>query len=189
MGRLELPSIFTPKRNPILHRLVEDPTTDNNNSSSTGFVSVLLRRRSNGGLRSKEEEKVYSWLYALAQTDRTVAFEYVHSTELGLSFAEADRRLKEDSPNVPVELTSPSWGRLLWNAFFHPFNVILIVLAILSYITSDTLNGCIMFVLVLISVSLRFYQSPTEAATLVFSCGVQQHKGSLEAFGIFKIPS
>lgn len=171
MGRLELPSIFTPKRNPILHRLVEDPTTGNNNSSSPGFVSVLLRRlkpksRSNGGLRSKEEEKVYSWLYALAQTDRTVAFEYVHSTELGLSFAEADRRLKEDGPNVPVELTSPSWGLLLWNAFFHPFNVILMVLAILSYITSDTLNGCIMFVLVLISVSLRFYQeySSTKAA-------------------------
>jgi len=82
----------------------------------------------------------------------------IQSVPAGLSFTEADRRLKEDGPNVPVELTSPSWGLLLWNAFFHPFNVILVVLAILSYITSDTLNGCIMFILVLISVSLRFYQ-------------------------------
>ncbi|KAK9941817.1 hypothetical protein M0R45_007511 [Rubus argutus] len=46
----------------------------------------------------------------------------------------------------------------LWNAFFHPFNIILIVLSVISYITSDSPNGCIMLVLVLVSVCLRFYQ-------------------------------
>lgn len=75
----------------------------------------------------------------------------------GLSFAEADRRLQETGPNVPLDYTFPSWWNLLWTAFFHPFNIILIVLSALSYITSDNPNGCIMLVLVFISVTLRFY--------------------------------
>ena len=76
----------------------------------------------------------------------------------GLSFTEAERRLKENGPNVPLEYTFPSWWYLLWHAFFHPFNIILIILSALSYIASDSPNGCIMLVLVFISVSLRFYQ-------------------------------
>ncbi|KAL8167457.1 hypothetical protein V2J09_008956 [Rumex salicifolius] len=75
-----------------------------------------------------------------------------------MSFQEAAHRLEDLGPNTPVEYTSTSWGLLLWSAFFHPFNIILIVLSALSYITSDNPNGCIMLVLVLISVSLRFYQ-------------------------------
>ncbi|XP_048437932.1 magnesium-transporting ATPase, P-type 1-like isoform X2 [Pyrus x bretschneideri] len=75
-----------------------------------------------------------------------------------LSFTEAERRLKENGPNVPVDYSFPSWWHILWNAFFHPFNIILIVLSVISYITSDSPNGCIMLVLVFISVSLRFYQ-------------------------------
>lgn len=76
----------------------------------------------------------------------------------GLSFTEAERRLKENGPNVPVDFSFPSWWNFLWHAFFHPFNIILIVLSVISYITSDSPNGCIMLVLVLISVCLRFYQ-------------------------------
>lgn len=76
----------------------------------------------------------------------------------GLSFTEAERRLKENGPNVPVDFSFPSWWHFLWHAFFHPFNIILIVLSVISYITSDSPNGCIMLVLVLISVCLRFYQ-------------------------------
>lgn len=111
-----------------------------------------------GGSRTEAEEKVYSWLYALAQSDKDLVFEYVRSTERGLSFTEAERRLRENGPNVPFDYSFPSWWHLLWNAFFHPFNIILIVLSVLSYITSDNPNGCIMLVLVFLSVSLRFYQ-------------------------------
>ncbi|OMO56172.1 Cation-transporting P-type ATPase [Corchorus capsularis] len=135
--------------------------------SRNGFFSNsvfrILRRfqsrgKIDGGSKTEEEEKVYSWLYALARSDKDLVFEYVRSTERGLSFTEAERRLKENGPNVPLEYTFPSWWHLLWSAFFHPFNIILIVLSALSYITSDNSNGCIMLVLVFISVSLRFYQ-------------------------------
>ena len=36
-----------------------------------------------GGSRTEEEEKVYSWLYALAKSDKDLVFEYVRSTERG----------------------------------------------------------------------------------------------------------
>lgn len=36
-----------------------------------------------GGSRTEEEEKVYSWLYTLAQSEKNLVFEYVRSTERG----------------------------------------------------------------------------------------------------------
>lgn len=147
--------------NPIREHLVTRP--DDRKHGFANSVSVFLQRfmsgkKIDGGSRTEEEEKVYSWLYALAKSDKDLVFEYVRSTERGLSFTEAERRLKENGPNVPVEYRFPSWWHLLWTAFFHPFNIILIVLSALSYLASDNPNGCIMLVLVFISVSLRFYQ-------------------------------
>ncbi|PKI46770.1 hypothetical protein CRG98_032842 [Punica granatum] len=151
--------------NGIRHHLVDHPSRDVENGeagflgSVFGFLRQFMSRgKIDGGSRSEAEEKVYSWLYALAKSNRDLVFEYVQSTERGLSFAEAERRLKENGPNAPLDNTFLSWWHLLWSAFFHPFNIILIVLSVLSYITSDNPNGCIMLVLVFISVSLRFYQ-------------------------------
>ncbi|KAB1214517.1 Magnesium-transporting ATPase, P-type 1 [Morella rubra] len=167
MGRLKLPTIFAANNKlPTSDPSRQDLLDDKSDATRDGFpYSVLgfLRRfkagnKIDGGLRTEAEEKVYSWLYALARSDKYLVFEYVRSTERGLSFTEAERRLKENGPNVPLDYSFPSWWHLLWNAFFHPFNIILIVLSVLSYITSDNPNGCIMLVLVFISVSLRFYQ-------------------------------
>ncbi|KAL2343095.1 hypothetical protein Fmac_004380 [Flemingia macrophylla] len=78
--------------------------------------------------------------------------------EASLSFTEAEKRLREHGPNVPLEYSFPRWWHLLWNALFHPFNIILIVLSVLSFIALDYPNGAIMLILVFISVTLRFYQ-------------------------------
>ncbi|XP_009600692.1 uncharacterized protein [Nicotiana tomentosiformis] len=134
-----------------------------NNGPKINVVFRFLRRltsgkKIDGESRTEEEEKLYSWLYALAQSEKDLVYEYVRSTERGLSFAEADRRLKESGPNIPLENTFPKWWNLLWSASFHPFNIILLFLSVISYITSDSPNGCIMLILVFISVSLRFYQ-------------------------------
>lgn len=147
--------------NPVHETLLNNPPAVQN-----GFLGKFLQifrrflsgREIDGSSRSEEEEKVYSWLYALAQSDKDIVFEYVGSTERGLSFTEAERRLKENGPNSPLEYIFPRWWNLLWSAFFHPFNIILIVLSVLSYLATDSENGSIMMVLVLISVSLRFYQ-------------------------------
>nr|XP_010942631.1 uncharacterized protein LOC105060561 isoform X1 [Elaeis guineensis] len=122
------------------------------------FRKFIPAKSREGGTRSEAEEKVYSWIYTLAQAHKDLVFEYVRSTERGLSFKEAERRLKEGGRNIPLNHTFPSWWQLWWNAFLHPFNIILVVMAILSYLASDNANGSIMLVLVLISVGLRFHQ-------------------------------
>ncbi|GLT56753.1 hypothetical protein SLA2020_297730 [Shorea laevis] len=154
---------FLPSSNSIHQNLVNNGTTNRQDGILISFFGFFRRRfrsgdKIDGGSRTDEEQKVYCWLYALAQSEKDLVFEYVRSTERGLSFTEAEKRLKEYGPNVPLEYTSSNWWQLLWNAFFHPFNIILIVLSVLSYITCDNPNGCIMLTLVFISVSLRFYQ-------------------------------
>ncbi|KAL5755330.1 hypothetical protein ACOSP7_023550 [Xanthoceras sorbifolium] len=156
--------LLLPSSNAIRQNLVNNSSTKNEDGTVFNFLRRLMSGRIfrsfaniDGGSRTEEEEKVYSWLYALAQTERDLAFEYVRSTERGLSFTEAEKRLRENGPNVPLEYTFPSWWNFLWTAFFHPFNMILIFFSALSYITSDSPNGCVMLILVLISVCLRFY--------------------------------
>ncbi|KAI4385251.1 hypothetical protein MLD38_003301 [Melastoma candidum] len=152
----------SPSSNSVHEGLVSRSTRDWRDGflySAYGFLRrIMSGKKIDGGSRTAEEEKVYSWLYSLARSDKDIVFEYVHSTERGLSFAEAERRLQENGPNTPLGYSFPRWWHLLWNAFFHPFNIILIVLSVISYVTSDSPNGCIMLVLVFISVSLRFYQ-------------------------------
>ena len=77
---------------------------------------------------------------------------------VGLSFKEADERLKKIGPNVPVGNLYSPWWELFWNAFWHPFNIILFVLAAFCFVADDRANGSIMVVMVIMSVSIRFYQ-------------------------------
>ncbi|XP_038692776.1 magnesium-transporting ATPase, P-type 1-like isoform X2 [Tripterygium wilfordii] len=171
MGRPKILTIFNgsnhedgdriPLSNTVRENLVNKPDTHQDRFCRSVFNylgSLFSNKKIDGGSRTDEEEKVISWLYSLAKSGKDLVFEYVRSTERGLSFTEAERRLKENGPNVPLEHAFPSWWHLLWNAFFHPFNIILIVLSAISFITSDNPNGCIMLALVFISVSLRFYK-------------------------------
>lgn len=47
------------------------------------YFSVKCVGKIDGGSRTEAEEKVYSWLYALAMSDKDLVFEYVRSTERG----------------------------------------------------------------------------------------------------------
>lgn len=46
-------------------------------------VSVECAGKIDGGSRTEAEEKLYAWIYALAQSDKDMVFEYVQSTERG----------------------------------------------------------------------------------------------------------
>uniref|UniRef100_A0A2P2L2U3 Uncharacterized protein MANES_12G129300 n=1 Tax=Rhizophora mucronata TaxID=61149 RepID=A0A2P2L2U3_RHIMU len=73
---------------PLRQNLVGHINGSHNDSFPKSFFERLrhrlgFRKTIDGGSRTEEEEKVYSWLYALAQTDRDLVFEYVRSTERG----------------------------------------------------------------------------------------------------------
>ncbi|KAK3002245.1 hypothetical protein RJ639_022409 [Escallonia herrerae] len=87
------------------------------------FRRLISGKIIDGGSRTEEEEKVYAWLYALAQSDKDLVFEYVRSTERGPG----------------AELVVSQHGKLLNSPI-------------------DVHVECGSRVLVLSSVSLRFYQ-------------------------------
>ncbi|CAK9159131.1 unnamed protein product [Ilex paraguariensis] len=177
MGTLKIFNIFTahnhnhPTQSDLIRvSLLTEPSTRQNGlkESILGlFRRLTSGKKIDGGWRTQEDEKVYSRLYALALSEKDLVFEYVSSTERGLSFNEAERRLRENGPNIPHEYNFPRWGHLLWSALFHPFNIILIFLSAISYITSDSPNGCIMLVLLFISVSLRFCQEYSSSTAII----------------------
>ena len=47
------------------------------------FLKLFITETIDGGSRTAEEAKVYSWLYALAQSGKDLVYEYVQSTERG----------------------------------------------------------------------------------------------------------
>ncbi len=76
----------------------------------------------------------------------------------GLDVQTAKVRLEEFGPNVLSHKSRATWWWILWNAFFHPFNMILLVLAAISGATSDMSTLSIMVAMVVLSVGLRFWQ-------------------------------
>ncbi|KAF8975465.1 hypothetical protein BGZ46_009110 [Entomortierella lignicola] len=50
------------------------------------------------------------------------------------------------------------WYKTLFHAFVHPFNILLIILAVATILTGSLSGGIIMFVMVVISTALRFWQ-------------------------------
>ncbi|CAM6092107.1 unnamed protein product [Calypogeia fissa] len=114
-------------------------------------------------VKSDLEARVSATLGVNAATDCTSVVERLHSSYSGLTVHQAKDRLKEHGPNVLSHKSASSWWKILWDAFWHPFNMILIVLAIISGATGDIPTLSIMLVMVLLSVGLRFWQELTSS--------------------------
>lgn len=87
----------------------------------------------------------------------------------GLTWTEARRRLEVFGPNELAAQKPPGWPVLLWNATRHPFNAILAVLALVSWVTGDLKAVVVMVSMIVLSVGLRFWQearSQMQAASL-----------------------
>lgn len=80
------------------------------------------------------------------------------SGEQGLTAAEAARRLARDGPNLPAhDRPLPAWRRL-WQCYRDPFNLLLTVLASLSWLSADARAAVVVLSMVGLSTLLRFVQ-------------------------------
>ncbi|GGH60420.1 magnesium-translocating P-type ATPase [Comamonas phosphati] len=76
----------------------------------------------------------------------------------GLSVEQADERLVRHGPNeVAHEKPLPAW-RHLWHCYRNPFNLLLTMLAVVSYVTEDEKATIVIASMVLLSTLLRFVQ-------------------------------
>ncbi len=94
----------------------------------------------------------------VAGSDQARVLEQLSSDVRGLSWEEAKRRLSICGINEIRARRPPPWPVVLWEAFRHPFNVILAILATVSYATGDIKATVVMSCMIVLSAGLRFWQ-------------------------------
>lgn len=76
----------------------------------------------------------------------------------GLSEKEAENRLKKVGPNQLIEKVHFTVIKLLWESFFSPLVLLLLVASFISSVLGDFKDFIIIFSIVLLSGSITFYQ-------------------------------
>jgi len=76
----------------------------------------------------------------------------------GLTRAQADERLQRLGPNEVGHEKPMSWHVHLWLCYRNPFNLVLTVLAVISWLTHDPIGAAVIGSMVVISTLLRFVQ-------------------------------
>ena len=79
----------------------------------------------------------------------------------GLSEREAEKRLKRYGPNELVTKKKRNIVLRLLSYFCNPLIIFLVIIGVLSYYLSSAISGLLIFAMVVVSVSLTFYQEYT----------------------------
>jgi len=97
-------------------------------------------------------------LQRAAKDDVPAVLVRLHSHEDGLTTDEAQERLKRVGPNeVDHEKPLPAWLHL-WHSYRNPFNLLLTVLAAISWLTEDVKATVVIGSMVALSTLIRFVQ-------------------------------
>ncbi len=97
-------------------------------------------------------------LMRVARAEPAAALAHLSSHPDGLSAREAAARLRRTGPNE-VEHEQPlPWWRHLWQCYGNPFNLLLTVLALVSWASGDIRATMVIAVMVLLSTGVRFVQ-------------------------------
>ncbi|KAL4451583.1 hypothetical protein ABPG75_007245 [Micractinium tetrahymenae] len=107
---------------------------------------------------SDHEAAVAQRLLWHAQHQAPACLTSLQASREGLTEREATERLRKHGPNAIAARGPAAWYSVLWHAFWHPFNAILLLLAGVSFLTADLAAAAIMLVMVTASTALRFWQ-------------------------------
>lgn len=80
------------------------------------------------------------------------------ASALGLSDAQADALREQHGPNEVEHERPVTWWRHLWLSYNNPFNLLLTLLAAVSYFTDDTHAAIVIGCMVLLATVIRFIQ-------------------------------
>ena len=117
-------------------------------------------------------------LLKAARDDMPAALLRLESHEDGLSAPEARERLLQVGPNE-VEHEKPlPWWLHLWHCYKNPFNLLLTVLAVVSYLTEDAKATIVIATMVILSTIIRFVQVALQPLCGTAEGYGQQHRYS-----------
>jgi len=143
------------------------------NSILTQWFSGFLRRRralkhfnrhalvaplASRGPAAQPPAPLAQALLAIAQDDVPAAIARLQSHEDGLDAREAAQRLARDGPNEVAHEKPLPWWHHLWLCYRNPFNLLLSVLAVLSYLSQDAKATVVIGTMIAFSTILRFVQ-------------------------------
>ncbi|AHY58935.1 magnesium-translocating P-type ATPase [Stenotrophomonas rhizophila] len=97
-------------------------------------------------------------LRRLAQVPVAAALAAVASHPDGLASDEADARLARVGPNEIDHEKPLPWWRHLWQCYRNPFNLLLTLLAVVSWLTEDVKATVVIGTMVVLSTLIRFIQ-------------------------------
>ena len=97
-------------------------------------------------------------LLRAAREEAGAAIARLDSHASGLSIGEAAARLSRDGPNEVEHEKPRGWWIHLWRCYVDPFNLLLTVLAVVSWLSSDAKATTVIGVMVLLSTLIRFVQ-------------------------------
>ena len=136
---------------------------------------VWKKKKQQPGLNASLE--VEKKVRAMASVSREEVLAQLESKEAGLTENFAEQRLEEHGKNLITAGTNNTLTRRLREAVINPFNVILLVIAVITYFTDvvaaeqpDFLTVSIIMALVLLSSGISFFQGErSNAAALQLS--------------------
>ncbi|MGA4644845.1 magnesium-translocating P-type ATPase [Limisphaera sp. 4302-co] len=102
--------------------------------------------------------RLFDTLVEAARADLAEVLRRLQTSPEGLSWSEAVRRLEQFGPNELSAQKPPGWPVILWGALKHPFNAVLGVLVVISFVTGDLKATVVMLAMIVLSVGLRFWQ-------------------------------
>ena len=105
-----------------------------------------------------EAQRAPDLLIEIAALPADEALSRLESNRQGLTDAEVGKRRATWGRNVIAHERPPRWYALLARAFANPFNLVLTVLATLSWLTGDREGVYVIGAMVLLSTGLRFFQ-------------------------------
>jgi len=119
---------------------------------------ALLETLTRTGVSREPPESLTQALNAAAHSDGAELLTQLGSSAAGLTKTQADAVRERVGPNE-VEHEKPlPWWLHLWHSFRNPFNLLLTLLAGISFLTHDTKGALLISTMVVLSTLLRFWQ-------------------------------
>ena len=117
-----------------------------------------IRKRENIALKSTRRTTADAMYFDFAKNNSNEAIKQLQSSKSGLSIAQSHARLLKYGRNEVVREKRRSWVVVLLKNFKDPLSALLVILALISYLTHDLKATIMIAIMVVVSVFLRFYQ-------------------------------
>src|SRR5579872_2521555 len=121
-------------------------------------TAVLPKRIPHGPHKPSTAIHVSPLLFEAAGSAAEAVLQKLHTSKVGLSEEEAERRLREYGPNAVARDERHPRIRLLGKALINPLVILLLVLAASSFLAGDFRAGGVILLMVILGIVLGFVQ-------------------------------